>query len=1267
MFLLTVIITPTEVTFFRNLERLGEPIPLTVPVTDCFNNDQGVLIGDAGLELSGLRFYPQVLTPTAIEELYVSGGLLADLSRGTVPPEQRSSETAALGTYVTNAFASVESSVAGVPDQAGVGYILNAVEDSQRKNNFEVNFRSPAAPIGRQVVNLTKHADETGKLYTSLYRDAARLTSTSSLSDDEQRYFDGIPDFNGTGIMLSWWHRHIPCLGATCGLYLFEIKGNHTAAAPMCTSVWIENDGHWYDNPEVGGFYPRWYLDPKYRYDNEFNWRHSAWVWDETDNTVKVYMDGNLASTTDWGSLVRDFGNCAEPGQKDFGYGEGGRPNQKILTWGRITPGYRYGAEVETYDLRMYVHSDNGGPLSEAAIKAIASGSAPGIDQRYRCLAKDDPAMSDTTWRDAHDHGCSWYHDKRKSFPTVCAYEQANKNCPIACRARQECFTGHRERPPVWFVWDNIRRIEQRKVDQGTLCLGNHLNAREVYEQCKTWVQTGEYGSGPADTSFPAEARSSISKWFGTYTETLGAGNPRLNLTACEDLREAIDEYCTFNISAVREFTAASAANNKDFTMAMWVRPSGTSSLHKESRRFFPGVSYYGTLSPPQHQISWGQNLNPNGEVRVFTPCAYSGQFAFENIEMKSADDSDWTFLSISRRSSDSGTRVVTSGAENYEAGNMPMCYYDDGSSGSPASFFNSIEINQPMLISPIMLVPKALPFSTVQELYYGQVKEMSVRFGPQVSKQEREVESKIQIEKEDFSPRSTLLSAPIIFQTRRNPSDQCPYNFSTEFLHSSHDKVVQEVCAAPFECSQEIMAHPEKTLACPGNESETWREFSLDPLEFGSEVGYGDILYSISDNPFLFRNGRITDTHTFIDSMSGTVKLFLVFFSPRAGITSLFTITAEFMGEFEASVDISIDHYTILEGAPLQSYLTIQILCVVLVSVMAIDAANKVRHKLVECMPKVGGGSWKMPSGAFVFGVLVDIAVTIMTCAFISLRIPAKVISGSKTREIVGAITDIAWGSEEITLTTKKATFFGLVQQILTLISEEQSMGTFANWILLVSMLRIVQATGLHPRLGILTGTVRNALDDLMHAGVLILLVNFCLAAMGYWRFGGQREDFGNLDATFSTSLEMLLGALPEGWASNSELQLYIIIFVAIVFFLVQNFLLAIIVEAYMTVRGEYVAQETEEQFPIDVYNTFIGHAKALWYGWPLPLVLGREIEKWESRYSVTYKDLLATGLFRSHRAHVRPPAPLRDRLSSQRALTTAETHSSSRMPLST
>ena len=66
------------------------------------------------------------------------------------------------------------------------------------------------------------------------------------------------------------------------------------------------------------------------------------------------------------------------------------------------------------------------------------------------------------------------------------------------------------------------------------------------------------------------------------------------------------------------------------------------------------------------------------------------------------------------------------------------------------------------------------------------------------------------------------------------------------------------------------------------------------------------------------------------------------------------------------------------------------------------------------------------------------------------------------------------------------------------------------------------------------------------------------------------------------------------------------------------------------MTVRGEYVALETEQQFPVDVWNSFQSHILALWYGWPMPYQLGQEIYLWESRYSVSYQDLARTGLFR-------------------------------------
>ena len=42
----------------------------------------------------------------------------------------------------------------------------------------------------------------------------------------------------------------------------------------------------------------------------------------------------------------------------------------------------------------------------------------------------------------------------------------------------------------------------------------------------------------------------------------------------------------------------------------------------------------------------------------------------------------------------------------------------------------------------------------------------------------------------------------------------------------------------------------------------------------------------------------------------------------------------------------------------------------------------------------------------------------------------------------------------------------------------------------------------------------------------------------------------------------EMLLGNLPEAWEELATMQLYVVFFLAICFFLLQNFLLAIIVE---------------------------------------------------------------------------------------------------------
>ena len=78
--LLTLVVTPTTVEFFRNTDPLGSA-PLPRPsLTDCFNGGEGTLIGDPGLELGVVRYYPFSLTSLQIEEVRPNPFFLAPTS-----------------------------------------------------------------------------------------------------------------------------------------------------------------------------------------------------------------------------------------------------------------------------------------------------------------------------------------------------------------------------------------------------------------------------------------------------------------------------------------------------------------------------------------------------------------------------------------------------------------------------------------------------------------------------------------------------------------------------------------------------------------------------------------------------------------------------------------------------------------------------------------------------------------------------------------------------------------------------------------------------------------------------------------------------------------------------------------------------------------------------------------------------------------------------------------------------------------------------------
>jgi hypothetical protein len=72
-------VNETHATFYQDVTLLGvKRIPR--PLTDCSSNEAKLLVGDAGMEVGQLRFYPDALTSANIEEIFSFGSTLADIS-----------------------------------------------------------------------------------------------------------------------------------------------------------------------------------------------------------------------------------------------------------------------------------------------------------------------------------------------------------------------------------------------------------------------------------------------------------------------------------------------------------------------------------------------------------------------------------------------------------------------------------------------------------------------------------------------------------------------------------------------------------------------------------------------------------------------------------------------------------------------------------------------------------------------------------------------------------------------------------------------------------------------------------------------------------------------------------------------------------------------------------------------------------------------------------------------------------------------------------
>jgi hypothetical protein len=331
--------------------------------------------------------------------------------------------------------------------------------------------------------------------------------------------------------------------------------------------------------------------------------------------------------------------------------------------------------------------------------------------------------------------------------------------------------------------------------------------------------------------------------------------------------------------------------------------------------------------------------------------------------------------------------------------------------------------------------------------------------------------------------------------------------------------------------------------------------------------------------------------------------------------------LSVDFSGP-EAQVSIQVSHYGILEGLQLTQYLVTQSLVLFNILIMLVDVAHAVSREVRSS--KYDVTKLIEPFVDFMCAALVIIYVILMFRS-----VPG---SASSAAKVLQGLEGIPWSNPDVRLQDKAQEFFKTMRDLMALISTEDTNNVICNVILLVNLLRVIQCTSLHPRLALLTGTVANAADDLWHTALLTCLLMLCFAGIGTWRFGNTMEEFGSFEQALQTEFQMLFGEFIDKWATDPqlprELQAFVVLYLMVLFLLVLNFLLAIIVEAYMKVRQENTRLRIESEFFHDCWGAVSGAAQGIKCRWPSSAVLGNELVGWKAKLSVGVPELSKTGI---------------------------------------
>uniref|UniRef100_A0A0G4IDD9 Polycystin cation channel PKD1/PKD2 domain-containing protein n=1 Tax=Chromera velia CCMP2878 TaxID=1169474 RepID=A0A0G4IDD9_9ALVE len=376
--------------------------------------------------------------------------------------------------------------------------------------------------------------------------------------------------------------------------------------------------------------------------------------------------------------------------------------------------------------------------------------------------------------------------------------------------------------------------------------------------------------------------------------------------------------------------------------------------------------------------------------------------------------------------------------------------------------------------------------------------------------------------------------------------------------------------------------------FACVNREAEELiQHWDRSPNELQGNKLFTEITHMF-DYAVVFRDNKIQSTTEWVDLKTNEVTLWQLFYTPGKQIGTKLEITFELS---EEGVSHKTTDITSIQRNPGDRYAMLMVFGAFCIFFAVLHLIYGILSYLCGLEKDPTRPGRLRQSTLFADPLPLVIFDTILRSCIAGIMLLILVLEYEKQEKVFNetlkAVVEVPWTSEQVAFSDKFTQFFTALGAMLQVYYVKNILDMLVVSVIFLCLVRICMYLSVHPRIAILVDTVKTSLDDLFHFFITFAGLYLLFAFMAFYSYGDVIKEFASFGQACYTQFRMVLG----DWAfpvdrGDAFLYIYMVAFALVIFFILLNFFLAIIIDAYAEVKKHVEDSLVEKNLMVDMWD---------------------------------------------------------------------------------